>query len=147
MQVAERLVGCMGNPQLARLATVAFLDAGVAAEAVSRIVGAVQLAAPEMGVADAARLADAVAVTAHRDGGAIVAMALATRLMACRHGATAAQSDAALQQLQASGFLLPLEVQARFGGTSSRGRFQLRHVMAEVAQLDVRGAPPQRAQQ
>lgn len=133
MQVAERLIGCMGKPQLVRLAVVAFTVPGTSAAAVERVSAAVQRAAPDMATADALHLSDAVATSAHRDGPAV--MALAARLMACRGGAAATKADAALHRFQRGGFLLPLEVQARLGGEGARGRYQLHDVMSDVDRL------------
>lgn len=137
-QVAERLIGCMGRPQLVRLAVVAHSVPGVSAGAVERIAAALQQAAPHLATGDVLRLSDVVATSAHRDGG--VVMALAARLLTCNGGAHAGKVDAALRRFRADGFLLPLEVQARLGAAGAPGRFQLRDVMPDVTRLQL-GAP------
>eukprot|EP00892_Ulva_mutabilis_P007199 jgi/Ulvmu1/4851/UM020_0137.1 len=129
-QVAERLIGCMGKTQLARLATVAYSLPGVGGEAVQRVSGAVQRAVPELCAADVLQLCDAVATSAHSDGRAV--MALAAHLMGGSSGVAPSKADAALRAFHREGFMLPVEVQGRLDRDPSARRFQLCDVMGDL---------------
>lgn len=120
----------MGQPQLSRLATVAYSLPDVSEEAMQRISGAVQRSARELCAADVLQVCDAVATSAHRDSGAV--MALATHLLDGSSGVSPAKADAAMRAFHREGFLLPVEVQGRLSQDPSARRFQLRDVMADV---------------
>lgn len=130
LQVADRLIGCMGKPQLARLATVAFMMPDCDGEAVGRISRTAQAAVPQLCAADVLQLCNAVAMSAHRDG--CMAMALATHLLGGKTGVPAAKALTAMRAFRREGFLLPVEVQGRLQQEPRLQRYQLRDVMADV---------------